>query len=70
MRGTSIGNAPAILLIGRAELGDQIALLELQPDQDVGRVREREQQMAGASSRGVAQNASRKPSMSGCRTIL
>ena len=45
------GNAPAILLVGRAELGDQIPLLELQRDQDVGCGHDREQQMAGSHRR-------------------
>jgi len=35
MRRSSMGNAQAILAVGSAKLGDQIPLLELQPDQDV-----------------------------------
>ena len=45
------GNAPAILLVSRAELSDQIPLLELQPDQDVDCGHDRKQQMAGGHLR-------------------
>src|ERR1700742_1631668 len=37
----------AILLVRRAELGDQVSLLELKRDQDVGGRRKRKQQVPG-----------------------
>src|SRR3954469_24813974 len=40
------GNVSAVVLVGGAEFGDQVALLELKRGQDVGGVCERKQKVA------------------------